>query len=452
MLRRPNDTYYRRAVLIAALCLLLGSMATADNAYAQARQTTYPVANGVNEDPDQGEPQANPPTPPPPRPRLQPPRPPQPLFPDLRPPWATQLEDLRRRLYDEYGLTFGAAYNQLYQHTSATAPTALYDQALGAWAQASMTWTPLDRGGDHEGTLVVRGAFRGSLGDNAVPAQFGVRDIGSIWSNYEFTSSEIGFPDRGPILGAAAGTRVQLPHRQPGTPECLQLLPIQGCEDGVHFQPVGVQRDDTLPDLRVRWVIPMATGGQRSGSLCRRDSKRHERRPRRTSAWTGTLSGCVSISTASKWKNWRRDNGEFDHFHIDVFYASERSTRSRYVAEHGRRRLQGGRREAGRPRRGLRQLHLQHCGGRRDRGDLVRANGGRRAGVPPAFRCAGRGCRRLHVVPIDPWPAADGRTEEPVGVEIIGTSVSRPTARFAGVQFIFNPVIHPMSMSRWFQT
>ena len=59
MLRRPNDTYYRRAVLIAALCLLLGSMATADNAYAQARQTTYPVANGVNEDPDQGEPQAN---------------------------------------------------------------------------------------------------------------------------------------------------------------------------------------------------------------------------------------------------------------------------------------------------------------------------------------------------------------------------------------------------------
>ena len=64
MLRRPNDTYYRRDGLIAfALCLLLGSMAAADNAHAQARQTTYPVANGVNEDPDQGEPQANPPTP-----------------------------------------------------------------------------------------------------------------------------------------------------------------------------------------------------------------------------------------------------------------------------------------------------------------------------------------------------------------------------------------------------
>ena len=44
MLRRPNDTYYRRDGLIAfALCLLLGSMAAADNAHAQARQTTYPV-------------------------------------------------------------------------------------------------------------------------------------------------------------------------------------------------------------------------------------------------------------------------------------------------------------------------------------------------------------------------------------------------------------------------
>lgn len=55
MLRRPNDTYYRRDGLIAfALCLLLGSMAAADNAHAQAPQTTYPVANGVNEDPGSG--------------------------------------------------------------------------------------------------------------------------------------------------------------------------------------------------------------------------------------------------------------------------------------------------------------------------------------------------------------------------------------------------------------
>jgi hypothetical protein len=41
MLRRPNDTYYRRDGLIAfALCLLLGSMAAADNAHARGRRRT----------------------------------------------------------------------------------------------------------------------------------------------------------------------------------------------------------------------------------------------------------------------------------------------------------------------------------------------------------------------------------------------------------------------------
>ena len=27
-------------------------------------------------------------------------------------------------------------------------------------------------------------------------------------------------------------------------------------------------------------------------------------------------------------KNWKRENGEFDHLHLDIFYADERSTRS----------------------------------------------------------------------------------------------------------------------------
>ena len=40
---------------------------------------------------------------------------------------------------------------------------------------------------------MVRGAFRGSLGGNAVPASFGPQDIGALWSNYEFTSWDQGF-------------------------------------------------------------------------------------------------------------------------------------------------------------------------------------------------------------------------------------------------------------------
>ena len=415
MLRRPNDTYYRRDGLIAfALCLLLGSMAAADDAYAQAPQTTYPAANGVNEDPDQGEPQANPPTPPPPRPRLQPPRPPQPLFPDVRPPWATQLEDLRRRLYDEYGLTFGAAYNQLYQHTSATAPTALYDQALGAWAQASMTWTPLDRGGDHEGTLVVRGAFRGSLGDNAVPAQFGVRDIGSIWSNYEFTSWNQGFRIEDLFWEQQLGPAFSFRIGNQGPQSVFNFFRFKDARTGFTSSPLAFNETIPYPTFGLggsfRWQ-PVASDPEvyAVGTLNDMNGDPADLGLDWNTFGLGQYFYGLEIG-----KNWRRDNGEFDLPHRRVLCIRAEHAVPRYVAEHGRRRLQGGRREAGRPRRGLRQLHLQHCGGRRDRGDLVRANGGRRVGVPPAFRCAGRGCRRLHVVPIDPWPAADGRAEEPV--------------------------------------
>jgi hypothetical protein len=329
MLRRPNDTYYRRDGLIAfALCLLLGSMAAADNAHAQAPQTTYPVANGVNEDPDQGEPQANPPTPPPPRPRLQPPRPPQPLFPDVRPPWATQLEDLRRRLYDEYGLTFGAAYNQLYQHTSATAPTALYDQALGAWAQASMTWTPLDRGGDHEGTLVVRGAFRGSLGDNAVPAQFGVRDIGSIWSNYEFTSWNQGFRIEDLFWEQQLGPAFSFRIGNQGPQSVFNFFRFKDARTGFTSSPLAFNETIPYPTFGLggsfRWQ-PVASDPEVYvvGTLNDMNGDPADLGLDWNTFGLGQYFYGLEIG-----KNWRRDNGEFDHFHIDVFYASERSTRS----------------------------------------------------------------------------------------------------------------------------
>ena len=83
-------------------------------------------------------------------------------------PGRDDLAEFRRGIYEKYGLTVGASYQQLFQWASATARTADFDTALGGWAAVSTTWTALDRGGPYEGTLVVRGAFRGSLGDNAV--------------------------------------------------------------------------------------------------------------------------------------------------------------------------------------------------------------------------------------------------------------------------------------------
>lgn len=110
------------------------------------------------------------------------------LFPGLQAPWRSDLQAFRRRLFDQYGLTLFASYQQLTQYATDGLPGA-QRWALGGWAGVGGTWTPLDRGGDFEGTLVVRAGWRGPVGNNNPwPAVFGPVNLGSAWSAYEFTS------------------------------------------------------------------------------------------------------------------------------------------------------------------------------------------------------------------------------------------------------------------------
>ncbi|HEY2599659.1 MAG TPA: hypothetical protein VGJ79_14410, partial [Candidatus Dormibacteraeota bacterium] len=114
---KPDRTY---RLVAFALALLLVCMTQADEARAQQPHgTTYA---DVNEDPDQGQPQAD----------AQEPR--GSLFPALEFPWDAKLDAFRKRIYDQYGLTFGASYQQLFQWASSTSPVAKNDTALGAWA------------------------------------------------------------------------------------------------------------------------------------------------------------------------------------------------------------------------------------------------------------------------------------------------------------------------------
>jgi hypothetical protein len=186
----PELSVRTRWLVAVVMLVLVGVTLPACSSRAQELEApdvlpppSSPLSDDPNEDADQGQPQARPQTPPPTGT----------VFPSVQFPGRDDLAEFRRSIYETYGFTFGASYQQLFQWTSATARTATNDRALGGWAAVSTTWTALDRGGPYEGTLVVRGAFRGSLGDNAVPAVFGLRDIGSLWSNYEWTSWNQGF-------------------------------------------------------------------------------------------------------------------------------------------------------------------------------------------------------------------------------------------------------------------
>lgn len=103
--------------------------------------------------------------------------------------------DWKQVLYEKYGLKLAFSYQLLYQHASDTAPFANFDTALGHWWGFTTKWTLLNKGKDYEGSLVFTGHERVSVGNNAVPAQFGAANLGATWSNFEFTEWDFSVED-----------------------------------------------------------------------------------------------------------------------------------------------------------------------------------------------------------------------------------------------------------------
>ncbi len=80
------------------------------------------------------------------------------LFPGLGLPFEAERLAFRQHLYDQYGLTYALSYQQLMQYATQTVPGIRQDWAVGGWAAAGVTWTPLDRGDNYQGSLILRGA------------------------------------------------------------------------------------------------------------------------------------------------------------------------------------------------------------------------------------------------------------------------------------------------------
>jgi hypothetical protein len=113
------------------------------------------------------------------------PKPPGPAFDvGVGDPWF----DWKDSFYDRYGLKFGVSYQMLGQYATDTLPDATHDTALGHWWGFLTKWTMLDRGGNHEGTLVFSMFERAAVGNHQVPASFSQVDVGSLTGNVGFTS------------------------------------------------------------------------------------------------------------------------------------------------------------------------------------------------------------------------------------------------------------------------
>ncbi len=159
-----------RPIVGACSVLLLLEAAVASSALAGVVLYEDELVNepgpGALYDADQGQPQS----------LLPEPR--QVLLPGLGLPFEDERLAFRQRLYEQYGLTYG--YQQLTQYATQTLPGVPQKWAVGGWAATSVSWTPFDRGGDYEGSLVMRGAWRGPIGDNPWPAPFGPANLGLV--------------------------------------------------------------------------------------------------------------------------------------------------------------------------------------------------------------------------------------------------------------------------------
>ena len=92
------------------------------------------------------------------------------------------------KVYEKIGLKFGFSYQMLFQSASHVAPEAAFDTALGHWTGFMIKWALLKKDTDFEGNLVFSMFDRRGLGNNAVPANFGIADVGGITTNVEFTT------------------------------------------------------------------------------------------------------------------------------------------------------------------------------------------------------------------------------------------------------------------------
>ncbi len=257
-----------------------------------------------------------------------PPAAPHPVFPALNFPGRESFQAWRDAFADRTGVRFSFNYQQLYQQANNTRPGSVYDSANGGWLGIEAIWSALNRGTDREGRLVLRLGWRGPIGNNAVPASFGAVNLGSAWSNFEFTNWDDGLKvedlfweqQLGPNFNFRVGNMIATSVYNysrfkdartsfTASPFAFhEVIPLPTFGFGASFRWTPSARD---PDLYVVGTINDMNGDPASQGL----------------NWSTVREGQFFYGVEIG-KRWRRPDGTFDHLHLDLFYADDRSTRN----------------------------------------------------------------------------------------------------------------------------
>ncbi|MGI9532442.1 carbohydrate porin [Lutimonas sp.] len=234
--------------------------------------------------------------------------------------------DFKDDLYDKIGLKIGVSYQMLFQSASELAPQSTNDNALGHWWGFNAKWTAINKGKDFEGSLVFTGHERVSVGNNAVPAQYGAGDIGAIWSNFEWTEWYFSIEDfyweqwlknnrfmfR---IGNQIPTTIYNSFRFKDARTSFTSSPF-AFHESIPYPTYGL-------GVAFKWWLIQDSELYIVGTLNDMNGDPNVRGFDWSTFGRGEYFYGIEIG-----KNWKREGGEFDHLHLDIFYADKRSTRS----------------------------------------------------------------------------------------------------------------------------
>jgi hypothetical protein len=245
------------------------------------------------------------------------------IFPWLALPGEEERLNFRQRLYEDYGLTYAFSYQQLIQHASETLPFVEEDVAKGGWAAAGITWTPINRGSDWEGSLVARGAWRGPIGDYPWPAVFGPLNVGSAWSTYEFTNWNVDFQIEDLFWEQHLGPQFSFRFGNQAPQPMLNFFRFKDARTGFTASPLAFHETIPYPafgaGVSFRWR-PFDDGFYINGAVNDMNGN-----PGVTPLNWSYLNHNQLFWGMEIGKHFFRANGEFDHVSLNIFYAGTRS-------------------------------------------------------------------------------------------------------------------------------
>jgi carbohydrate-selective porin OprB len=236
--------------------------------------------------------------------------------------------DFKDDVYDKIGLRFGFSYQMLGQYASNVAPNATFDTALGHWWGFLTKWSVLNKGKDNEGTLVFSMFDRAAVGNNAAPRNFGIEEVGSLTTNIEFTSWSFAIENLYWEQRLSPG-RSQLMLRVGNQVVTTLLNPFRFKDSRVSFAAGPWAFHPTVPHPTFGFGAGFKLWPDKESGLYVAGSLNDMNGDPNLQGFDWSTVGRGEFFYGLEvGYNRERAKDDYDHVHLLVFYADERSTRS----------------------------------------------------------------------------------------------------------------------------